>query len=136
MKSLFKSKIWWLHRSNDPTSTAGQAQQTLGPPTASSPSGTVPAPALFVLTPASSSPPSAAVTLTGALLLWWLERERRTAYRRRRISRCWPWCCQRFPTTTAWGPGRGADKEGQAHEPQLLRRQLRRAAESLSLDIG
>ncbi|PWZ27661.1 hypothetical protein Zm00014a_042959 [Zea mays] len=66
MKSLFKIKIWWSHRSNDPTSTAGQSQQTSGPPTASSPSGTVPATALSVSTPASSSPPPTVATLTGA----------------------------------------------------------------------
>jgi hypothetical protein len=66
MKSLFKSKIWWPHRSNDPTSTAGQSQQTSGPPTASSPSGTVSATALSVSMPASSSPPPVVATLTGA----------------------------------------------------------------------
>jgi len=68
MKSLFKSKIRWQHRSNDPASPAGQPpQQASGPPSpspASSPSGT--APALSVSTAASSSPPSAAATPTGA----------------------------------------------------------------------
>ncbi|XP_066400231.1 serine/threonine-protein kinase EDR1-like isoform X3 [Miscanthus floridulus] len=72
MKSLFKSKIRWQHRSNDPASPAGQPpQQASGPPSpspASSPSGTAtaPAPALSVSTAASSSPPSAAATPTGA----------------------------------------------------------------------
>ncbi|XP_066384133.1 serine/threonine-protein kinase EDR1-like isoform X2 [Miscanthus floridulus] len=70
MKSLFKSKIRWQHRSNDPASPAGQPPpQASGPPSpspASSPSGTAPAPALSVSTAASSSPPSAAATPTGA----------------------------------------------------------------------
>ncbi|CAL4920870.1 unnamed protein product [Urochloa decumbens] len=75
MKSLFKSKIRWQHRSNDPASPAGQPQpgqgqssQSQPPPSpspASSPSGTGAAPALSVST-ASSSPPSAAATPTGA----------------------------------------------------------------------
>nr|CAB3497014.1 unnamed protein product [Digitaria exilis] len=73
MKNLFKSKIRWQHRSNDPASPSGQPQQAQGqpPPTspspASSPSGTGAAPALSVST-ASSSPPSAsaAATPTGA----------------------------------------------------------------------
>ncbi|EER95467.1 serine/threonine-protein kinase EDR1 [Sorghum bicolor] len=67
MKSLFKSKIRWQHRSTDPASPAGQ--QASGPPSpspASSPSGTAPAPALSVSTAVSSSPPSAAATPTGA----------------------------------------------------------------------
>ncbi|OEL38235.1 Serine/threonine-protein kinase EDR1 [Dichanthelium oligosanthes] len=72
MKNLFKSKIRWQHRSNDPASPAGQpqqgqgqGQQTPSPSPASSPSGTGAAPALLVST-ASSSPPSAAATPTGA----------------------------------------------------------------------
>jgi hypothetical protein len=65
MKSLFKSKIWWPHRSNDPTSIVGQSQQKSVPPTASSPSGTVLATALSVSTPTSSSPPPAVASLTG-----------------------------------------------------------------------
>jgi hypothetical protein len=77
MKNLFKSKIRWQHRSNDPaSSSAGQPQQaqTQGqgqgqpppsPSPSSSPSGTGAAPALSVST-ASSSPPSAAATPTGA----------------------------------------------------------------------
>ncbi|AQL09687.1 Protein kinase domain superfamily protein [Zea mays] len=66
MKSLFKSKIRWQHRSNDPASPAAPPPQTSGPPPASSPSGTAPAPALSVSTPVSPSPSSAAATPTGA----------------------------------------------------------------------
>ncbi|CAN6285594.1 unnamed protein product [Urochloa humidicola] len=76
MKNLFKSKIRWQHRSNDPASPAGQPQPgqgqsspsqppPLAPSPASSPSGTGAAPALPVST-ASSSPPSAAATPTAA----------------------------------------------------------------------
>ncbi|WVZ55541.1 hypothetical protein U9M48_006188 [Paspalum notatum var. saurae] len=70
MKNLFKSKIRWQHRSNDPAaSPAGQPQPAQGQPPspspASSPSGTGATPALSVST-ASSSPPSAAATPTGA----------------------------------------------------------------------
>ncbi|CAN6291019.1 unnamed protein product [Urochloa humidicola] len=76
MKNLFKSKIRWQHRSNDPASPAGQPQPgqgqsspsqppPLSPSPASSPSGTGAAPALSVST-ASSSPPSTAATPTAA----------------------------------------------------------------------
>ncbi|BAF10949.1 serine/threonine-protein kinase EDR1 [Oryza sativa Japonica Group] len=68
MKNLFKSKIKWQHRSNDPASSQGQGQglpqQTPPSPSpASSPSGGPPA--LSVSTVSSSSP-SAAATPTGA----------------------------------------------------------------------
>jgi len=72
MKNLFKSKIRWQHRSNDPASSPagqppaqGQGQPPPSPSPASSPSGTGAAPALSVST-VSSSPPSAAATPTGA----------------------------------------------------------------------
>uniref|UniRef100_A0A0D9VPT3 non-specific serine/threonine protein kinase n=1 Tax=Leersia perrieri TaxID=77586 RepID=A0A0D9VPT3_9ORYZ len=71
MKNLFKSKIKWQHRSNDPSSAPPQSSQGQGsqqtppsPSPASSPSGGT-APALSVST-VSSSPPSAAATPTGA----------------------------------------------------------------------
>ncbi|CAN6314401.1 unnamed protein product [Urochloa humidicola] len=75
MKNLFKSKIRWQHRSNDPASPAGQPQPgqgqsspsqppPLSPSPASSPSGTGAAPALSVST-ASSSPPSTAAARAG-----------------------------------------------------------------------
>uniref|UniRef100_A0A0E0K914 non-specific serine/threonine protein kinase n=1 Tax=Oryza punctata TaxID=4537 RepID=A0A0E0K914_ORYPU len=66
MKNLFKSKIKWQHRSNDPVSSQGQGQPQQTPPSpspASSPSGGPPA--LSVSTVSSLSP-SAAATPTGA----------------------------------------------------------------------
>ncbi|KAL6645214.1 hypothetical protein ACP70R_016822 [Stipagrostis hirtigluma subsp. patula] len=72
MKNLFKSKIRWPHRSNEPAPPAAQppAQGQQQPPPASpspasSPSGAGAAPALSRST-ASSLPPSAGATPTGA----------------------------------------------------------------------
>ncbi|TVU48318.1 hypothetical protein EJB05_07951 [Eragrostis curvula] len=71
MKNLFKSKIRWQHRSNEPAPPAGQPQASgqgqqpsasVSP--ATSPSGAGAAPALSTSTGSSSSP-SAAVTPTG-----------------------------------------------------------------------
>ncbi|PWZ57720.1 Serine/threonine-protein kinase EDR1 [Zea mays] len=73
MKSLFKSKIRWQHRSNDPASPSGQPQpqpqQALGPPSpspSSSPSSAAPLSVSTAATSSPSSPPSAAATPTGA----------------------------------------------------------------------
>ncbi|KAK3148318.1 hypothetical protein QOZ80_3BG0293530 [Eleusine coracana subsp. coracana] len=70
MKNLFKNKIRWQHRSNEPSPPAGHPQAQGQQPSASaspatSPSGAAPAPALSTSTGPSSSP-SAAVTPAGA----------------------------------------------------------------------
>ncbi|GJN09016.1 hypothetical protein PR202_ga26982 [Eleusine coracana subsp. coracana] len=70
MKNLFKNKIRWQHRSNEPSPPAGHPQAQGQQPSASaspatSPSGAAPAPPLSTSTGPSSSP-SAAVTPAGA----------------------------------------------------------------------
>ncbi|CAM0871381.1 unnamed protein product [Alopecurus aequalis] len=66
MKNLFKSKIKWQHRSNDP---ATSQQQTSSTSPASSPSGTAPVPSLSstAAPPTASAPSPSAATATATV---------------------------------------------------------------------